>query len=151
MDLVFYLLLTQRKSKTLITRSVLCKFDCITVAFQRTQHIMLLDETQVYYTKCLILWWPWGLQIGEPYPGFPDYWFAPGARSHLQVYGVTEAEEVCLKLIPRVTPLNVHHISLFYVWVSSIILNKLWYYSIIDVDPPTTHLFPGVPTHRLKY
>ena len=29
---------TQSNSKTQITRSVDCKFNCITVAFQRTQH-----------------------------------------------------------------------------------------------------------------
>ena len=38
--------------------------------------------------------------------GFPDYWFAPGAQLHLQVPVVTGEGEVCLKLIPRVTPIN---------------------------------------------
>ena len=40
------------------------------------------------------------------HPGFLDYWFAPGAWAHLHVPGVTEGRGICLKLIPRVTPLN---------------------------------------------
>ena len=43
-------------------------------------------------------------------PGFPDYWSAPGARPHLHVPKETRSEKVsvgvCLKSIPRVTPLN---------------------------------------------
>ena len=34
------------------------------------------------------------------------YWVAPSARPHLHVPGVEGGEEVCLKLIPQVTPLN---------------------------------------------
>ena len=54
------------------------------MAWKQTSN-MLLDEMPVYDTKCLILWWPWGLQIGVPFQGFPDYWFAPGTRPHLHV------------------------------------------------------------------
>ena len=35
-----------------------------------------------------------------------NYWFAPGAQSHLHVPGATRSGEGCLKFIPRVTPLN---------------------------------------------
>ena len=38
--------------------------------------IILLDEMPVNKTKCLILWPLGGLQIGVPFPGFPDYWCA---------------------------------------------------------------------------
>ena len=40
-----------------------------------------------------------------------SFWFAPGAQSHLQVPRVTGGGEVCLKLILRVTPLNVGEIK----------------------------------------
>ena len=43
----------------------------------------------LYNTKCLILWLPWDSRLGYLYPGFPDYWFAPSARPHLNVPGVT--------------------------------------------------------------
>ena len=34
------------------------------------------------------------------------YWCAPGAQSHLHVPRTTGSGKVCLKFIPRVTPLN---------------------------------------------
>ena len=51
--------------------------------------------------------YPGDLRSGYLFSGFPDYWLAPDARSHLHVPGVTGTGEVCLKFIPRATPLNV--------------------------------------------
>ena len=49
---------------------------------------------------------PGDSRSGYLHPGFPDYWFAPGAQSHLHVPGTTGSGKVCLKFILRVTPLN---------------------------------------------
>ena len=46
------------------------------------------------------------LRLEYLFSGFPDYWRAPGAQSHLHEPGVTGTGEVCLKFIPWVTPLN---------------------------------------------
>ena len=57
-----------------------------------------------------ILWRTLGPQVGVPLQGFPDYWRAPGAWSHLHVPGVTGSGKVsvgvCLKSILQVTPFN---------------------------------------------
>ena len=43
---------------------------------------------------------------GTCVPDFLDYWFAPFARHHVHVPGVTGGVEVSLKLIPWVIPLK---------------------------------------------
>ena len=52
----------------------------------------------------------WILGRGTCFPGFPDYWPAPGARPHLHVPKETRSGKVsvgvCLKSTLRVTPLN---------------------------------------------
>ena len=45
-------------------------------------------------------------RLGYLHPGFPDYRFAPGARTHLHVPGVTEGRGSVFKADSAGTPLN---------------------------------------------